>query len=131
MACLVKHSMARKVFDLDGAQPDEIAAIHNLLRRNRISYYETPDSNFGRSTAALWVKRDRDFGRACEIIARYEKERLDRRRKNAEKKSSSIFDTDSLLKEPEPLRRRVLRYSAVALIFIVVIWMLIFGFQRP
>jgi hypothetical protein len=121
--------MARKIFDISGAPRDEVVAIQNLLSRKNINFYETPDSGFRRSTAALWVRDDNDLEYARELIENYEKTRMARNRANSRDiRRWSFFST---FREDESTKSKGMGYAVAAFIFAIVLWMLVFGFQRP
>lgn len=109
-----------KVLDIGGASHDEVEDIRNLLEENQIKYYETPDSNYGRSTAAIWVYNKKDFYRARQII-------------NAVQTNLKIMNkmqpADSHHESAKRKKKMFLPF--VAMVIVILMYMLISGLTRP
>ena len=115
-----------KVFDLSDAYPDEKDDVRKILHRNRISFYETPAAEYGRSASAIWVHAELDAARAIELIKNYQEQR----RARLQAKRGGQRDNGSKKTNPRSTRR-FMNIAAVVLILFVVLMVLITGAQRP
>ena len=61
-----------KIFDSGHALPEEREAVHDLLTKNDINFFETPDSIKTRS--AFWVHNEDDYRRARSLISLFQAE---------------------------------------------------------
>jgi hypothetical protein len=77
--------MLIRLFSLKGVPDDEAEEIRELLTGNEIDYYETPTSKWGISTAALWLKNEKQLKKANLLITKYQEERTHRAREEYEK----------------------------------------------
>jgi lipopolysaccharide export LptBFGC system permease protein LptF len=107
-----------KVFDIGGASHDEVEGIRNLLEENQIRYYETPDSNYGRSTAAIWVYNKKDLARARQVI-------------NAIQSNIKIMNKMQPTNSNSELRKKKLFLPFMVMVIVILMYMLIFGLTRP
>ncbi len=64
--------MAKRLLSYSPEQGDEAAEICELLQTAGISFYETPASRFGFSSAAIWVTQDSDLARAKALLTEHE-----------------------------------------------------------
>ena len=64
--------MSRRVFKLGDVGRDEANGVREALKNAGIEFYETPPANWGRSTAAIWVVNDADFGNARAAINKFQ-----------------------------------------------------------
>lgn len=108
----------KKVFDIGGASHDEVEGIRNLLEENQIRYYETPDSNYGRSTAAIWVYNEKDFYRARQII-------------DAVQTNLKIMNKMQPSDSESAKRKKKMFLPFVAMVIVILMYMLISGLTRP
>ncbi len=74
----------RKIFDSGLASPDEREELWRLLKKNKVRFYEIPDS--GRTHAAWWVKHDANYRKAREIIEEFQREYVTRSREDYERR---------------------------------------------
>ena len=77
--------MPTKLFSFKNVPDDEAEEIRELLAGNEIDYYETPNSKWGVSTAALWLKNEKQLKKANFLIEKYQTERAYRAREEYEK----------------------------------------------
>ncbi|MHB1241579.1 MAG: DUF6164 family protein [Gammaproteobacteria bacterium] len=67
--------MAILLFRLKHVPDDEAAALRALLDEHGVDYYETPESRWGISVPALWLREERQTQTANELIRTYQEER--------------------------------------------------------
>ena len=108
-------TMTHKVFEIRGAPDNEVEDIRHLLHENKISYYETPRGNFGKSMAAIWVHDKKSYAKARELIDKYQKDlslhnKLNSKRENSENKLHYKFGF----------------YILAVFIFVIAIWRLFY-----
>lgn len=68
--------MAKLLFKLGNVPEDEAEEIRALLKQHEYAFYETTAGNWGVSLAGIWLNDPRDFEVAKQLIAQYQKDRL-------------------------------------------------------
>lgn len=70
--------MARRIFEIDDAVPDEAEDVRAILKKHGVPFYETPGGQYYGygSRAALWVASDDDYDKARALVDDYERVRL-------------------------------------------------------
>lgn len=109
-----------KIFDIGGASHDEVEGIRNLLEENQIEYYETPHSNYGRTTAAIWVYNKKDLERARQVINAVQSNL---------KTMNKMQPTDSQSESVKRKKKMFLPF--MVMVIVILMYMLIFGLTRP
>ena len=64
--------MAKRIFEIGAAPESEVEGVRSALREYGVAFYETPQGNYGRSMAALWVENDADYSKARQVIEQYQ-----------------------------------------------------------
>jgi len=67
--------VAIKLLSLNGVDNNEACEIRTLLNENDINYYETPGRNFAFIHGAIWLVDSSQFGKAQELITKYQAQR--------------------------------------------------------
>jgi len=70
--------MSLILFKLRGVPQDEADEIRELLRENRIDFYETSAGNWGISMPAIWLRNNNQLEQAKDIIEVYQEHRTSR-----------------------------------------------------
>lgn len=109
-----------KVFDIGGASRDEVEGIRNLLEESGIEYYETPHSNYGATTAAIWVYNKKDYKRARKIVDAIQ----------VNLKVMNKFQQTDKSQELET-KRKIRLLPFVIFVCIILLYMMMFGLTRP
>jgi hypothetical protein len=68
--------MSRLLIKLRHAPDDEIEEIKQLLRGNRIDFYETQAGPWGISAPGIWLQDDDDYERAKRLLDDYQEQRF-------------------------------------------------------
>jgi len=67
--------MAHLLFRLKHVPDDEADEVRRLLEDNGISYYETPESRWGTSVPAIWLRDDSQRAEAVSLLREYQERR--------------------------------------------------------
>ena len=84
----------KKIFDSGYASNEEIRDVRKLLSRGSVKFYETPSTQ--RTRSALWVRTEKDYAKAREIIEQYTRELVKISRKEYERRLKNDFDGSQL-----------------------------------
>ena len=106
-----------KVFEIGGASREEVEGIRSLLKENKITYYETPHSNYGSTTAAIWVHNEPDYKKAREIVDEIQ---------SSLKDMNKIQNTENI---ENNRKKRLVPF--IIFICIILFYMMVFGLLRP
>lgn len=69
--------MSVLLFRLRGVPDDEADAIRQLLRDQRVNFYETEAGNWGISMPAIWLHDDDELERARRLLDDYQQQRAE------------------------------------------------------
>lgn len=110
--------MPVRLFSLSNVPDDEAADVRELLGREGIDFYETEAGNWGVSPAAIWLRDEKQFGRARALIDAYEEERGARMRAayardKQEGSARTVFDV---------IRENPLRFAVYAAVIALVVY---------
>ncbi len=105
--------MAKRIFEISSAPDSEVEGVRSALREYKVEFYETPRGNYGRSMAALWVKNDKDYSRARQVIEQFQ----ETYRATAKREGSNF-----------KVNRKLLPWGI--LLVVLLVWMLAMGYSR-
>ena len=77
--------MRKLLIKLRHAPDDEIEEIRDLLRENRIDFYETQAGPWGISAPAIWLSDHEEYARAKALLDTYEENRYREQRAEYER----------------------------------------------
>ena len=66
--------MAKLLFRLNHVPDTEADAVRNLLVEHNVEFYETHAGRWGFSVAAIWLKNDKKFAQARQLIDAFQAE---------------------------------------------------------
>ena len=66
--------MAVRFFSTQYTPPNEAEGVREILRKNKIPFYETPPTHFGGPGQAIFLCNDEDYYRARSLVDAYQRE---------------------------------------------------------
>lgn len=81
--------MSKLIFKLRNVPDDEAEEVRQLLKDNRVEFYETDAGNWGVSMPAIWLQDEDQADRAKNLIDRYQNERSTQARQDYNEKKHS------------------------------------------
>ena len=107
--------MSKRLVSLEWVEEAEAEEIRSALDAAKIEFYETPRSNWGGETAAIYIEKEHQFNEAVEIFKAQQLKWKDRSRLQLKGDKRNLRKIDS---------------AWFVLIFLVLGCMLFFGAQR-
>ena len=118
--------MSTLLFSLRGVAEDEAEEVRDLLTANELDYYETSAGNWGVSMPAIWLINNEDLGKARQLLAEYQQQRMLIQRKKADQTLSFV----SSVKE-KPLRFIVYLIAMLFVLYVSIKMVFEFGLVPP
>lgn len=109
--------MARIFFRLRLVPEDEAEDVRQLLNDSHIPWYETSAGRWGVSFPAIWLTEDDDLLRAKELLAQYQRSRIERIR-GEHQESVERGESDTIL--TRFMQRPMQGFAIVAVIGVIV-----------